>query len=87
MVAACAGVAMACSILDNVGNVQRWYHKAIPGDFFVRTMLPDMSSGLTAKLPEEIQGEILQVPNIKTLEGVSWISVDLGDEKAIVVGR
>ena len=39
------GVGMAHSILDNVRDVQDWYRQALIGDYYVRAMLPDISSG------------------------------------------
>jgi putative ABC transport system permease protein len=86
-VAGCTGVAMASSILDNVANVKRWYQVAIPGDFFIRAMLPNMSDGTSPDLPEELRSELEKVPKIKALEGVTWITADVGELKVLAVGR
>ena len=49
-IAGSTGVGMANSIMDNVRNVHDWFGQAIAGDYFVRTMMPNMATGETAAL-------------------------------------
>ena len=53
-IAVATGIGLASSVIDNVSNVQNWYHKAFTADFFVRAMAPDMASGLMADLPDTL---------------------------------
>jgi putative ABC transport system permease protein len=57
-IAGATGVAMAHSILDSVRNLKEWYRKALVADYYVRSMLPSMSSGTSAILPEGIEGPL-----------------------------
>ncbi|MBC7853322.1 MAG: FtsX-like permease family protein [Pirellulaceae bacterium] len=76
-IAGATGVAMAHSILDNVRNLKEWYRKALIGDYYVRAMLPDFKTGLSADLPEELEdplteleksGEIAYLDRVKMVE-------------------
>ncbi len=52
------GVGLACTIMDNVDDVRLWYRRAIVGDFFVRSTMPDMALGTAAEMPSRIDAEL-----------------------------
>jgi putative ABC transport system permease protein len=64
-VAACIGIGMANSIKDNIRDLSEWKDAALTSDFFVRSMMPDMSTGLAPDLPDEVGEEIAKIPEIK----------------------
>jgi putative ABC transport system permease protein len=86
-VAASTGVAIASSVLDNMQNVKDWYQRAIVGDFFIRAMMPDMATGLSADLPEEIGEELRRVPGIENLDTVRFVRATAADQPTIVIVR
>jgi putative ABC transport system permease protein len=82
-IAGATGVAMAHSILDNVRNLKDWYRRALIGDYYVRAMLPDMATGLSADLPEELEaplvalersGEIAYLDRAKMVEAQATVT-------------
>jgi putative ABC transport system permease protein len=81
-IAGSTGVGIANSILDNVRNVHEWQQRALVADFFVRAMMPDMATGLTPDLPEEIGAELRQVQGIKPPEGTN-----LFEAKVVLAGQ
>ena len=81
-IAGATGVAMAHSILDNVRNLKDWYRRALIGDYYIRAMLPDMATGLSADLPEELEaplqeleksGEIAYLDRVKMVEAQATV--------------
>ncbi len=86
-VAASTGVAIASSILDNIKNVEDWYRRAIVGDFFIRAMMPDMATGLSADLPEALGGDLRQVPDIATLDTIRFVTGKAADQPVVIIVR
>lgn len=86
-VAGAAGVGMASSILDNVDDVRKWYERAIVGDFFVRAMLPDMSTGLAADLPDALITALQDVPGVKSREGMTIVEARVGETSILALAR
>lgn len=86
-VAASTGVAIANSVLDNMQNVKDWYRRAIVGDFFVRAMMPDMATGLSADLPEAVGDDLRGVPGITDLDTIRFVRATAADQPAIVIVR
>ena len=69
-IAGSIGVAMASAILDNVQDLHDWRDSVIIGDYYVRAMIPDMATGKSADLPEELGPELEKVPHIAHLDRV-----------------
>ena len=68
-IAGSTGIGMANSILDNVNNVHQWKDRALDADFYVRAMMPDMATGVTPDLPEEVGRDLEQLRQEKTPDG------------------
>jgi putative ABC transport system permease protein len=86
-IAGSAGLGMSHSILDNVQDIQDWRATAIIGDYYVRAMIPDMATGQSADLPEELEPEIRAVPGIAYLDRVKLNKAEVGQESAIIIAR
>jgi putative ABC transport system permease protein len=86
-VAVSTGIALANSILDNVNDVKDWYRKSIVADFIVRAMAPDVATGLSADLPENVEKELREVPGVKSMEAIKLAKSKAGDESIIIAAR
>jgi putative ABC transport system permease protein len=91
-IAGSTGIGMANSILDCVRDVDEWYDQAIVGDFFLRAMMPDMATGTSADLPEELGEELRRVPHLESLDGAAFVEAKVrppgpgvGDELTVIV--
>jgi putative ABC transport system permease protein len=84
-IAVSTGLGLANSVLDNVQDVRHWYRSAIAGDFFVRTAMPDMETGLAAAMPDAVGKEIQAVEGITRIVSARFVSARSGDESVIVV--
>ncbi|HUE73256.1 MAG TPA: FtsX-like permease family protein [Pirellulaceae bacterium] len=86
-IAGSIGVAMASAILDNVQDLNDWRDSVIIGDYYVRAMIPDMATGKSADLPEELGPELEKVPNIAHLDRVKFTDGQIGDQNVMIIAR
>jgi putative ABC transport system permease protein len=54
-------------------------------DFFVRSMAPDMSTGLAPDLPDELGAALRQVPHVTGVEGASILEGRSGETGFVVI--
>ncbi len=87
LVAMAMGLGMAFTILDNIRDVQLWYKRTVVGDFFVRSAMPDMSSGHAADMPEGFLEKVREVQGIQTLDTMRFVSARSGEVSVIVIVR
>lgn len=92
LIAGSTGIGMANSILDCVRDVDEWYDQAIVGDFFLRAMMPDMATGTSADLPEELGEELQHVPHLESVDGAAFVEAKVraparasGEELTVIV--
>lgn len=86
-VAIATGIGLANSVMDNVNDVRDWYQKTIVADFFVRATTPDMSSGLSADIPDGIGAKIKDIPGVESLEPVRLVAAKAEDQQVILIVR
>lgn len=78
---------MAGNVLDNVHNITNWYARAFVGDFFVRASMPDLATGTAADLPEDTGRDLEQIPGIKSLDPMRFVSTQSEDQSVLLVVR
>jgi putative ABC transport system permease protein len=78
---------LASTILDNVGNVEQWYQRAIVGDFFIRAAMPDMNTGATADMPLDLPEQIARMPGVSLVDTLDFVNSKVGDRTVMVVIR
>jgi len=86
-IAIATGIGLANSVMDNVQDVRDWYEKTIVADFFVRATTPDMSSGLSADIPDGIGEQISAIPGVESVEAVRLVAVKADDQQVILIVR
>ncbi len=86
-VAVSTGIGLASTIVDNVNDVKNWYRKTIVADFVIRAMSPDMSTGLAAQIPDEVDAEIRAISTVKSVDTARLVKVEIGEERVSVVVR
>ncbi len=64
-IAVSVGIALGTTILDNVRDVNIWADHTFVGDYFVRAMMPDTSTGTSVDIPESLRDEFVAVPGVK----------------------
>lgn len=80
------GIGMGSTLLDNVQDVQNWYRRTIIGDFFVRSMMPDMT-GDTSDVPDKVREEIEKIPGIKRIGAGKFSRGRAAGHQVLIVSR
>ncbi|MCC6511551.1 MAG: ABC transporter permease [Pirellulaceae bacterium] len=86
-VAVGTSIGMAGNVLDNVGNVQRWYKQAMIGDFFVRASMPDIATGAAADLPLEAEDAVRKISGVEQVSSIAMEQARSDDSSVLVVAR
>lgn len=86
-VASSTGIGIANSVLDSMQDVRGWYRRSIVGDFFVRAMMPDVTTGISADLPEALGNEIRAVPGITNIDTLRFMQATAAGQQAVVIVR
>jgi len=86
-IAMSTGLGMASTILDNIGNVESWYKRAIIGDFFIRAAMPDMNSGQAADMPDGLEEQVKAMPGVDVVDTMRFVRARSGDNSVVVVVR
>lgn len=79
------GVGLGTTITNNVDDVRGWLRRTHAGDFFVRVVMGDPSSGRAADIPEEIGDEIRAIPGIWGLGSLRLVNAEVGDQPVVVL--
>ena len=86
-IAISTGLGMACTILDNIRNVRVWSEEALLGDFFVRATMPSMATGQAADMPTGLVEKITDIPGVRSVETLRFVSSRASDFAVVVVAR
>jgi len=76
-IAMSTGLGMASTILDNIGNVESWYKRAIIGDFFIRAAMPD----------DGLDEQVKAMPGVDVVDTMRFVRARSGDNSVVVVVR
>lgn len=86
-IAMSTGLGMASTILDNIGNVESWYKRAIIGDFFIRAAMPDMASGQAADMPNGLTEQVAALKGVELIDTMRFVRSRSGENSVVVVVR
>jgi len=86
-VASSTGVGLASAILDSIQDVRRWYEQVIVGDFIIRAMMPDMATGLSAALPDELGQQLRSLPGLRSVDSARFMTITAADRQCTLIVR
>ncbi len=86
-VAAATGLGMSSTILDHIEDLRQWSRTVIAGDFFIRAAMPDMSTGLSAAIPEELGEQFRQIPGVRGVGTARFVRARAAGLPVIIVAR
>jgi putative ABC transport system permease protein len=84
---AAAFIAFSWMVIDNINDVRNWYHKTIIADFLIRAASLDMSSGMSADLPDELNEKIREIPGIRSVDGIGFVSMEANGQTVMLIMR
>lgn len=82
-----AGIGLGTTFINNAEDVRHWFDRTVIGDFFVRATMPDMASGVSAAVPEELGETIRKIPGVYQVNSARIVSISIGDKGALLVAR
>jgi putative ABC transport system permease protein len=86
-VATATGVGMGSTLLDNIQDIQKWCRREMAGDFFIRAMVPDMATGMSADLPEALGDEIRATPGVARMATARFVQAEAEGQSVVVIAR
>jgi putative ABC transport system permease protein len=86
-VAISTGIGLGTTFYNNTEDVKQWFDRTVIGDFFIRAMNPDMASGVSANVPEELGDELRKIPGVYQVGSARIMSISVGGKGAILVAR
>ncbi len=84
-IAISSGIGLGITIMDNVRNVDVWCRQALVGDFFVSAAMPDMSTGRSPDVPDDLEERIGSMPGVAKVTPLRFLSARSGENSVIVV--
>jgi putative ABC transport system permease protein len=86
-IAVASGMALSNTVFSIAQNVRTWHQRTMTADFFVRTMMPDLTGQDPASMPDSLHDEIAALPEVQTVEAISVLRVEAGGQEAILAAR
>jgi putative ABC transport system permease protein len=85
--AVAAGMALSNAVFSVNSDVQTWHARTMSADFFVRTMMPDLSGQDPTGLPDSVSAQIAAMPGIERAEAIKVLRVDAAGQEGILAAR
>jgi putative ABC transport system permease protein len=73
-IAVSTAISLGTNILDTVEDIHVWTNKTLRGDFLVRATNQDMSSGMSAKMPEAFVDDLRAINGVANVDSLRYIS-------------
>jgi putative ABC transport system permease protein len=70
-----------------VNNVKTWYKKTIIADFIVRAGAPDMATGMSSGLSEEVGEKIKSIPGVLNIDAVRLAKAEAEGQEILLITR
>jgi putative ABC transport system permease protein len=87
LIASSTGVGLASTVLDNIDDIQSWYHRSMAGEYFLRAMTPDLSRWELAEMPEAVESQSRSIPEIKTIYAVRFVRGEAAGQQVMIIAR
>lgn len=84
-IASATTIGLAGNILDNVFNVRQWYERTFAGDFFVRATMPDLATGASADMPDNVGDDLRSMEGVESLNTVRLVTASSEGSEILIV--
>jgi putative ABC transport system permease protein len=86
-VASSTGLGLASTVIDNINDVKEWYRRVMAGDFFIRSMTPDLASWDSPQVPDGVEEEVKAVRGITIVYAVRFVTGEAEGERVMFTAR
>ncbi len=76
-IAVSIAVTLGTMILNYVNDIRNWQAKTFQGDFIIRTMTPDLSTGATAPMPESLGDEFRAIKGVANVDSIRYLDLTM----------
>jgi putative ABC transport system permease protein len=70
-------ITLGTMILNYVDDIRGWQAKTFNGDFIVRTMMPDVTTGETAPMPESLGDDLRAIAGVANVDSISYMALSM----------
>lgn len=84
-IASATTIGLAGNILDNVFNVRQWYERTFAGDFFVRATMPDLATGASADMPDNVGDDLRDMKGVESINTVRLVTASSEGSDVLIV--
>ena len=76
-IAVSIAITLGTTILNCVEDIRSWQAKTFQGDFIIRTMTPDISTGATAPMPESLGPEFQAIDGVANVDSIRYMNLSM----------
>lgn len=80
-------VSIGNSSINSMQAVRRYLDRTLVGDYFLRVMMPDMTTGLAPSLPKDTVARVEAIPGVTRVEPVRFIRSQIAELPVVVIAR
>jgi putative ABC transport system permease protein len=70
-------ITLGTMILNYVDDIRGWQAKTFQGDFIIRTMMPDVTTGETAPMPESLGNDLRSLDGVANVDSISYMTLSM----------
>jgi len=76
-IAVSTAISLGTTILNCVEDIRTWQAKTFMGDFIIRSMTPDLSTGMMPPMPESLGHELRKIDGVANVDSLRFVSASL----------
>ena len=76
-IAVSTAISLGTTILDCVEDIRSWQAKTFKGDFIIRSMAPDLATGMTPPMPESLGDEFRAIPGVANVDTIRYVDASM----------
>jgi putative ABC transport system permease protein len=76
-IAVSTAISLGTTILDCVEDIRTWQAKTFMGDFIIRSMTPDMATGMMPPMPESLGHELRAIEGVANVDSLRFVDASM----------
>jgi putative ABC transport system permease protein len=76
-IAVSTAISLGTTILNCVEDIRTWQAKTFKGDFIIRTMAPDLATGMSPPMPEALGRELKAIDGVANVDSLRYVDASM----------
>jgi putative ABC transport system permease protein len=76
-IAVSTAISLGTTILNCVEDIRTWQAKTFKGDFIIRSMTPDLATGMTPPMPAALGRELRAIDGVANVDSISTVDASM----------